>query len=86
MVSYLQWTTDGTCSQTNVEQTNVSNHLEIVQQVVANMSRSINCLGCIFSKQFEKYLFLFVYILLLYYILKFKNQKKKMQYIHFSRI
>lgn len=33
MVNYLEWTTDGKCSQTHVEQTNVPNHLEIVQQV-----------------------------------------------------
>lgn len=34
MINYLQWTTDGICSQTNIEQTNVPNHLEVVQQVV----------------------------------------------------
>lgn len=34
MVNYLEWTTDGTCSQTHIEQTNVPGHLEILQQVL----------------------------------------------------
>lgn len=34
MVNYLEWTADGKCTQTPVEQTNVPGHLEIVQQVM----------------------------------------------------
>lgn len=34
MVNYLEWTADGKCTQTPVEQTNVPGHLEIVQQVI----------------------------------------------------
>lgn len=34
MINYLEWTTDGKCSQTLIEQTNIPDHLDIVQQVV----------------------------------------------------
>lgn len=33
MINYLEWTSDGKCSQIQIEQTNVSAHLEIFQQV-----------------------------------------------------
>jgi hypothetical protein len=33
MINYLEWTADGKCSQTHIDQTNVPGHLEIVQQV-----------------------------------------------------
>lgn len=33
MINYLEWTADGRYSQTNIDQTNVPGHLEIVQQV-----------------------------------------------------
>lgn len=34
MINYLEWTTDGQCSQTHIEQTNVPAHLQIIEQVI----------------------------------------------------
>lgn len=58
MVNYLEWTTDGKCSQTHIEQTNVPSHLEIVQQVtftLTNVSISFIILNVLQLQLNEKY-------------------------------